>query len=104
MSENKSELFGKINADMKQAMLAKDELKLSVIRMMKSKVLLAPLSGIRTAEKRPPFFPLFRANSHEVNKHPYLLLANVLRSATAKTDRSERQTGPFFRFSNQAHR
>jgi uncharacterized protein YqeY len=39
MSENKSELFDKINADMKQAMLAKDELKLSVIRMMKSKVL-----------------------------------------------------------------
>ena len=39
MAENKSELFDKINADMKQAMLAKDELKLSVIRMMKSKVL-----------------------------------------------------------------
>jgi len=45
MSEEKRELFNKINADMKQAMLAKDELKLSVIRMMKSKVLNANARG-----------------------------------------------------------
>ncbi len=39
MAENKSELFEKINNDIKDAMKAKDELKLSVLRMMKSKVL-----------------------------------------------------------------
>ncbi len=39
MAENKSELFAKINSDLKEAMKAKDELKLSVLRMMKSKVL-----------------------------------------------------------------
>lgn len=39
MAENKSALFEKINNDIKDAMKAKDELKLSVLRMMKSKVL-----------------------------------------------------------------
>ncbi len=39
MAENKSELFEQINNDIKDAMKAKDELKLSVLRMMKSKVL-----------------------------------------------------------------
>ena len=39
MAENKSELFEKINNELKEAMKAKDELKLSVLRMMKSKVL-----------------------------------------------------------------
>ena len=39
MADNKSALFEKINNDLKEAMKAKDELKLSVLRMMKSKVL-----------------------------------------------------------------
>ena len=45
MSENKSELFGRINNDLQAAMKAKDELRLSVLRMMKSKVLYVNARG-----------------------------------------------------------
>lgn len=39
MAEEKRELFNKINADLTAAMKAKDEFRLSVMRMMKSKIL-----------------------------------------------------------------
>ncbi|MFH1387418.1 MAG: GatB/YqeY domain-containing protein [bacterium] len=39
MAEEKRELLNKINTDLQTAMKAKDELRLSVLRMMKSKVL-----------------------------------------------------------------
>ena len=44
MSE-KSELFSKINSDLQSAMKAKDELRLSVLRMMKSKILYVNARG-----------------------------------------------------------
>jgi uncharacterized protein YqeY len=42
---NEGILFNQINADLKKAMLAKDEVKLSVLRMMKSKVLYVNARG-----------------------------------------------------------
>jgi uncharacterized protein len=45
MSEEKRELLNKINNDLHTAMKAKDELKLSVLRMMKSKVLYVNARG-----------------------------------------------------------
>jgi uncharacterized protein YqeY len=45
MNEEKRELLNKINADIQQAMKSKDELKLSVLRMMKSKVLYVNARG-----------------------------------------------------------
>ena len=45
MSEEKRELLNKINADLQAAMKSKDELKLSVLRMMKSKVLYVNARG-----------------------------------------------------------
>jgi len=45
MAEEKSGLFNKINADLTAAMKARDELRLSVIRMMKSKVLYVNARG-----------------------------------------------------------
>ena len=45
MSEEKSALFVKLNADLTAAMKAKDEVRLSVIRMMKSKVLYVNARG-----------------------------------------------------------
>ena len=43
--EEKRELFAKINPDLKKAMLAKDELRLSVLRMLKSKILYVNARG-----------------------------------------------------------
>ncbi|MBN3032952.1 MAG: GatB/YqeY domain-containing protein [Candidatus Saganbacteria bacterium] len=45
MSEEKRELLNKVNSDLQAAMKAKDELKLSVLRMMKSKVLYVNARG-----------------------------------------------------------
>lgn len=45
MSEEKRVLLDKINTDLHAAMKAKDELKLSVLRMMKSKVLYVNARG-----------------------------------------------------------
>jgi uncharacterized protein YqeY len=45
MEQEKRELFAKINADLKKAMLAKDELRLSVLRMVKSKILYVNARG-----------------------------------------------------------
>ena len=45
MAEEKRELFNKINNDLKNAMKARDELRLSVLRMMKSKVLYVNARG-----------------------------------------------------------
>jgi uncharacterized protein YqeY len=47
MSENqeKRELLNKINGDLQSAMKAKDELRLSVLRMMKSKILYVNARG-----------------------------------------------------------
>ena len=43
--QEKRELFNKINNDLKNAMKARDELRLSVLRMMKSKVLYVNARG-----------------------------------------------------------
>jgi hypothetical protein len=45
MAEEKRELFNKINNDLKNAMKVRDELRLSVLRMMKSKVLYVNARG-----------------------------------------------------------
>jgi uncharacterized protein YqeY len=45
MAEEKRVLFDRINNDLKQAMKARDELRLSVLRMMKSKVLYVNARG-----------------------------------------------------------
>ena len=45
MSEEKRELFNKINQDLQNAMRAKDEFKLGVLRMMKSKILYVNARG-----------------------------------------------------------
>lgn len=45
MVEEKRELFNKINVDLQGAMRAKDELRLSVLRMMKSKILYVNARG-----------------------------------------------------------
>ncbi len=45
MAEEKRELFNKINGDLRNAMKAKDELRLSVLRMMKSKILYVNARG-----------------------------------------------------------
>jgi hypothetical protein len=45
MGEEKRELFERINNDLKNALRAKDELRLSVIRMMKSKILYVNARG-----------------------------------------------------------
>lgn len=45
MNTEKRELFEKINTDLKKAMLARDELRLSVLRMVKSKVLYVNARG-----------------------------------------------------------
>lgn len=45
MAEEKKELLPKINSDLQAAMKAKDELRLSVLRMMKSKVLYVNARG-----------------------------------------------------------
>ena len=45
MNEEKRELLNKINTDLQAAMKNKDELKLSVLRMMKSKVLYVNARG-----------------------------------------------------------
>lgn len=45
MTEEKRELFNKINNDLRKAMKAKDELRLSVLRMMKSKILYVNARG-----------------------------------------------------------
>jgi uncharacterized protein YqeY len=45
MNEEKRELLNKINDDLHAAMKAKDELRLSVLRMMKSKVLYVNARG-----------------------------------------------------------
>jgi len=45
MGEEKRELLNKINADLQNAMRAKAELRLSVLRMMKSKVLYVNARG-----------------------------------------------------------
>lgn len=44
-TQEKRELFNKINNDLKEAMKAKDELRLSVLRMMKSKILYVNARG-----------------------------------------------------------
>jgi uncharacterized protein YqeY len=43
--QEKRELFAKINSELKNAMKAKDELRLSTIRMMKSKILYVNARG-----------------------------------------------------------
>lgn len=45
MSEEKRELLNKINSDLHTAMKAKDEVRLSVLRMMKSKILYVNARG-----------------------------------------------------------
>ena len=45
MAEEKRELFAKVNADLQKALKEKDELRLSVLRMMKSKVLYVNARG-----------------------------------------------------------
>ena len=45
MGEEKRELFERINNDLKNALKAKDELRLSVLRMMKSKILYVNARG-----------------------------------------------------------
>ena len=45
MAEEKMELFGKINNELKTALKAKNELRLSTLRMMKSKILYVNARG-----------------------------------------------------------
>jgi len=45
MAEEKRELFNKINHDLRKALKEKDELRLSVLRMMKSKILYVNARG-----------------------------------------------------------
>lgn len=45
MTEDKKELFTKINEEIKSAMKAKDQLRLSTLRMMKSKILYVNARG-----------------------------------------------------------
>ena len=45
MAEEKRELFNKINEELKSALKAKDEVRLSTLRMMKSKVLYVNARG-----------------------------------------------------------
>lgn len=45
MSEDRKELFNKINAEITKAMKAKDAFRLSVLRMMKSKILYVNARG-----------------------------------------------------------